>query len=421
MHELAIHSDPDILDYQNILAPHRIELSRYQKHIDKVIARITDAFRERKVQATVELGGSVAKGTFLKGFDVDIFVRFKKKVNTVVLGDILKKLFSRVSTVHGSRDYFQFVHKGLHYEIVPVHFITKPSDAENSTDVSPFHVAWVQKYLQEPDHVRLAKLFAKANGLYGAESYLNGFSGYVLEILISRYGSFQTMIRAMAQWKPKVVLDPAHHYKSTSDLLKMLNSSKQESPLILIDPVQKERNAAAALSLETFSRCVDLARGFIEAPEVCYFQKQRFSLREIKRRAKTYDLVLSVARIKLLESKSDIALTKAVGAFAYLRRQIEMHGFTLVDAGYEMDEHLFWFLTLPHRLSRYEKRVGPLVWENEEQVRGFHQKHPLVFVQHDRLVTLVPRPYRTVRALLKDLFRRDEVTSRLRRIKLKWF
>ena len=69
--------------------------------------------------------------------------------------------------------------------------IKKGSDALNVTDFSPLHVDWVNKNVKRlRDDIRLAKRFCKVNKLYGAESYIRGFSGYALELLISYYGGF---------------------------------------------------------------------------------------------------------------------------------------------------------------------------------------------------------------------------------------
>ena len=49
------------------------------------------------------------------------------------------------------------------------------------------------------DEIRLAKAFCHANGCYGAESYIKGFSGYALELLVYHYGSFQKFVKAITK------------------------------------------------------------------------------------------------------------------------------------------------------------------------------------------------------------------------------
>ena len=45
-----------------------------------------------------------------------------------------------------------------------------------------------------------------------------------------------------------------------------LNKSKQQGPLIVIDPVQKDRNAAAALNHEKFEIIKKTAKQFLKKP-----------------------------------------------------------------------------------------------------------------------------------------------------------
>ena len=47
--------------------------------------------------------------------------------------------------------------------------------------------------------IRIAKAFCHANNSYGAESYINGFSGYALELLVYYYGSFLKFIKGIIQ------------------------------------------------------------------------------------------------------------------------------------------------------------------------------------------------------------------------------
>ena len=147
------------------------------------------------------------------------------------------------------------------FEVVPVLDVKKASSAVNVMDVSPLHVSYIKKHLKRKDDVRKLKFLLKANHLYGAESYLQGFSGYVLEILVSYYGSFDKVLKAFSSVKDYLVLDPAKHYSSKGIALKSLNQSKLGA-FVLIDPVQVDRNAAAAVSLEKLREFVKLCNSY---------------------------------------------------------------------------------------------------------------------------------------------------------------
>jgi len=68
---------------------------------------------------------------------------------------------------------------------------------KNITDISPLHALWIRKNSNEKvrDEIRKFKYFLKINDLYGAESYIRGFSGYIAEILVIYYKSFNNLIK----------------------------------------------------------------------------------------------------------------------------------------------------------------------------------------------------------------------------------
>ena len=158
---------------------------KYEKEIlDKSNSIITQINKGMKGAKAV-LAGSGAKGTWLKTFDADIFVkfnysRFKDKSNKLsdMLEKFLKKHF-KIIRLHGSRDYFQIRQQKFTFEIVPILEIKRSEQAKNITDVSPLHSDFVLKHKKLVDEVRLTKQFFKAEKVYGAESYIRGFSGYV--------------------------------------------------------------------------------------------------------------------------------------------------------------------------------------------------------------------------------------------------
>ncbi|MBW3015440.1 CCA tRNA nucleotidyltransferase [Candidatus Woesearchaeota archaeon] len=387
---------------------------------DSIVALIRKELIKLKINAEPVLGGSLAKGTNLKGdFDVDIFVRFdleyKDKDLSKILGKALKNF--KCQLVHGSRDYYQFKYKNLKVEVVPVLRIANAAQAVNVTDVSPLHAMWVKKNIKTlADDVMLAKRFCKAQGVYGAESYINGFSGYMLEILVIHYGGFVKMLKAVSNWKPKMVIDIANHYKNKQQVFSKLNAAKILSPLIVIDPVQKDRNAAAALNLETFCKFIHVARKFMYAPSKDFFTKPVFSLNLLRGRARKFGVESVFLKIKPLEGKDDIVGSKILKAFNYIRKQIEMAEFSVLDSGWEWNDHVyFWYLIYPKQLPSYKKHPGPLVFSSEQHIKKFLIKHKETIVEGSRIFAIVKRAYKNpsdlIKFLIKDSYLKEKVNS----------
>ena len=98
-----------------------------------------------------------------------------------------KKLNLKLERLHGSRDYFRAYvkNKNMYFEVIPVAKIKKVHEERNVTDLSFFHVPYVKRKIRgHEDELLLAKTFYHAQKVYGAETYVRGFSGYALECLI---------------------------------------------------------------------------------------------------------------------------------------------------------------------------------------------------------------------------------------------
>ena len=128
-----------------------------------------------------------------------------------------------LSIIHGSRDYLRIkISPSFFIEVIPAIKIKNPKEAENITDLSYSHVNYIKRKIKSQkilDEIKLAKVFCYANHCYGAESYINGFSGYGLELLIYYYGSFLKFIKTVSKIKEKTVLDIEKDYKNKQEIL----------------------------------------------------------------------------------------------------------------------------------------------------------------------------------------------------------
>jgi len=401
------------------IKPSKKEEAEIKKEIKKIIDNVNKGAKGFKAV----LGGSGAKGTWLKVFDIDIFVKFnykdyKDKSN--VLSDILekhlKKKFKGIVRLHGSRDYFRLKKGKYLFEIVPILDINKASDAVNITDVSPLHADWVKKHVRHADDIRLLKQFCKANNFYGAESYIKGFSGYVCEILVVHYGSFIKVLRNSVRWKDKQVIDTARYYKGANDVFFNLNSSKLHSPLIIIDPVQKDRNAAAALSRKQFLDFKIAASLFLKNPSAKFFE-QKDVAKEIKNKAGKDWLV--VVDVIPLAGKDDTVGCKLLKVFEYIIKKIERNDFIILEKRWWWDKSKkasFYLVIKKQELSKDKKWVGPPA--GVKGAEDFKKKYKKTFVEGGRLVTFIKRKYAEPLKLIKEVIKDDYVKEKVKSIKV---
>ncbi len=368
------------------------------EHVNKLAKIFLEKLNSKLKDAKAVIGGSVAKGTWLKGgHDIDIFVQypltFKDKDISALLEKDLKKLFKDISRVHGSRDYFKIEYSSYIFEIIPVLKVSSPEKAENITDSSPFHTEWVKSKVNESlqDEIRLTRAFCKANKIYGAESYIKGFSGFVTEILTINYGSFEKLIKAAMKWKPGDVIGDKQHAKK-------LNEAKL-SPLIVIDPTCSSRNAAAALSEKKFNKFIEKAKEFYHNPSPSYFEIKTKDLEELKDA-----LILKAIP---LERKSDIAGAKLLKAQEYIKTILNQNGFNVTEHDMEFgSESLLWFFTEKKEVPKKFKHFGPPLKETKH-VEVFKERYPNYKIENDRIFVELERKHTHINQFVKDLISSD--------------
>ncbi|MBU1321487.1 MAG: CCA tRNA nucleotidyltransferase [Nanoarchaeota archaeon] len=390
------------------------------KVVDSLIKQINALLKKKKIKAVCVAGGSYAKGTILKNdFDVDLFVRFDYKMyKKKDISKLLEKAIAplKPEMVHGSRDYYQLRKNKILFEFVPVLNIQDYKQAVNVTDMSPLHVDYVKKHmsLRLADEVRLAKQFCKATNVYGAESYIRGFSGHVLDLFIIYYGSFENLLMQASVWGERVILDPAAHLK---DPLRELNKSKTESPLIIVDPIQPDRNAAAAVSREKFELFKQKARAFLHKPSEKFFEIKKLNAGELKKKAGKNWLVL--LKVKPLKGKDDVVGTKILKCFEHIGTHLKKHEFNALESGWEFDQKqsLIYFIINKVKMSDKIVLRGPPV-KAKIDAKRFKAKHKKVFEKNKNLYAEEKREYKTPEALIKNLIKEDYVKSRVKKIEL---
>ncbi|MBN1385508.1 nucleotidyltransferase domain-containing protein [Candidatus Woesearchaeota archaeon] len=389
--------------------------------IKEVISRIEQNIAKSRIKAKVILGGSAAKGTTIKGdFDCDIFVAFDLSMKNYNLSKTLFDLVKsfRFEEVHGSRDYYRIMHKGVKYEIIPVLDVKDSKQAVNVTDMSPLHVDWVMSRVRKDpgltDEMLLSKIFCKAQDLYGAESYIKGFSGHVLDILTMNYGGFIALLKASQSWKKGDVIDVEHHYKA-GDAGKRMNSSKTQSPIIVVDPIMPERNAAASLSDERFMRFRQAAASFLDAPSQDFFQKKVLNHADFVRKHKGRKII--ELRIWPLDGKDDVVGSKMLKSLDFLKTVLKLNDFRLLDFSWQWkdDPAVAFFVFDRDPLARKKTWLGPPL-NAEKNADLFMKKHKETFVDKGRVCALVEREFITPGSLIRNTIKNSYVTERTKRI-----
>ncbi len=388
--------------------------------INKVITNFFNKIKRKLKDANPELGGSMAKDTWLAGdHDIDIFVKFPyEKYKSKYIGKLLQERLKgiRYQVMHGSRDYLQIKQDKYLFELIPVLDIKHHSKHENITDVSPLHAQYVKRNNKNPIHIRILKAFLKANNLYGAESYIKGFSGYVAELLIIHYNGFSNLITAASSWKSRTVIDMAEYYRNNNEVLSNLNKDKQ-SNLILIDPVQPNRNAAAALSEERYIEFINLCKNYLRHPSKEYFELKEFNIKELKKKAKNNKLITFI--INPLDGKPDVVGSKILKVFNYVKDNITNTGFNVIESKWQWkDKALLYYIVRNEKLSKYITHFGPF-GKDLENVKKFKEKWKKINYDKERVYVKIKRKNDTINKFVKTLLKDNYIKQNVKSIKLK--
>ncbi|NMB67058.1 hypothetical protein GYA25_03295, partial [Candidatus Woesearchaeota archaeon] len=357
--------------------------------------RIKEEIKKQKIKTELFIGGSYAKGTLIKKgiYDVDVFLRFDNSYKSEDISNLTEEILKRIKIdykrIHGSRDYFRLdISKLFFIELIPVIKVKKSEDAKNITDLSYFHVSYIKKKIKDKkilDEIKIAKAFCYAQNCYGAESYIQGFSGYSLELLICYYKSFLRFIKEMSKINEndKKIIDIEKLYKNKIDVLINMNSSKMQSPIVLIDPTYKERNALAALSEKTFNKFKKACSEFLKKPSINYFEEKKQDLIKIKEKVKKEDLDLIFISLETDKQEGDIAGTKLLKFFNYLLREIEKF-YLIKNKGFEYlgNKNAKGFILV--KAKEFIEFKGPFL-EDKKNCDAFKKEHKSTYTKNKRL------------------------------------
>jgi tRNA nucleotidyltransferase (CCA-adding enzyme) len=292
-------------------------------------ALVADIVSSAGISAEVDVYGSSARLTWIPGHpDVDVFVVLENKD---VKPESVVRALSEGLTSRGIKWRLRYAQHPFitlsagwcEVDVVPCYKINPGERPITAADRSPLHHKFLAERLNDElrRDIRLLKIFMRTVGVYGAEIKVEGFSGYLAELLVTYYGSFLEVLKAAALWRPyRVRIDPSG--RSAAE--------KFKAPLVVVDPVDPDRNAAAAVSLASMSTFILASRRFLKRPSLSYFlPRQGHAVRH-----------LSVVEVifPYPGEPPDIVWGKYKRAGRALREQLRECGFRVYRWGVESDE-----------------------------------------------------------------------------------
>ena len=362
------------------------------KLVSKEITKYTEI-------TSIHYGGSYAKGTWTSEKpDIDIFVKFKKSTSEKKFKSISKKIgFNALKkfkpyTRYSEHPFVEAVIKNIKINIVPCYDV-KAGKWKSAADRSTFHTEFILENLSGPlkDDVRLLKYFMSVNGIYGAEIAKQGFSGYVAEVLVYYFGSFTNVLKEIAKLKNDNAIGKPR--------------KKFDSTIIIIDPVDSNRNLGAAISTENVGKFILLSRAFINNPSIQFFRNQRKKLS-----SKNILNNMLVLKFQYKKSPDDTIAGQIRRAVNSLSSQMEIAGFKILrnsSLTLEKNQAVLLFLMDSLTISENQIHDGPNVFE-ENFSRKFvsinRKKSRIMWVGNNaKIMALQKRSHTNAKLFLNDL------------------
>jgi tRNA nucleotidyltransferase (CCA-adding enzyme) len=321
----------------------------------------------------VMLVGSYAKDTWLKdSVDIDIFVKIKPTVDSMRFEYIGKSIgFEALKDYnpylrYSQHPYVEAIVDGIRVNVVPCYDVAI-GNWKSAADRSPYHTLYM---LDRLDHakrreVRLLKRFMKVIGVYGAEIAVQGFSGYVCEVLVLIYGSFINTLARASRWREGevIALDQANIYTKAND--------GDNSALIIIDPIDKHRNLGSAISYECVGRFILAARNFLAKPSIDYFKYSKNSIDINKLKASPYANNILIIEFAYKKRSDDIIWGQLKSSANSIVKQLSMNNFNVLRYKcYLLNDKAYIILLLDSlSIPPFSIKHGPSVFDANNAYR----------------------------------------------------
>ena len=404
------------------IKPSEEEVKEYNSFMDYIVKELNEMTPK---DIEIKPVGSIAKGTFLKGdADFDIFILFPKSYyvrDVESLGikwakEFVKKLKAKrkkIEIAYAQHPYLRAFIDGKEIDFVPSYKITDSSEVETAVDRSQLHTEYIKAHMTEEmkDEVRLLKQFLKGIGIYGAEGKVMGFSGYLCELLILAHSSFLNLLESASSWK-----NPC--YDIEHGLSEVNMREKFKAPMIFVDPVDENRNVAAAVSKTSLSIFIHYANKFLKNPSEKFFFpiRERINFGWMKKQLSMRDSKIYLLEFDKPNVVDDILWPQIYKLSSKIFDNAKRYDFSVFDV-YSFEKKkgekskigmIVEFEV--HSLPKMRKIYGPPIYIMED-VEKFIEKNKVtepIWIENERILAIGKRKFCEAKEFLKDFIKNRE-------------
>ena len=323
---------------------------------------------------------------------------------------------------YASHPYLTCDIDGFEVDIVPCYAIGEGQSIISAVDRTILHTKYIQRHLrkEQEDEVLLLKKFMDAVGTYGSEFKTGGFAGYLCELLILKYGTFEATLRTAQNWKRHTVIDLEDFGTAGNPLFK-------NDPLVFIDPTDKNRNVGAALRMERYVDFIVASRNFLgiaDDNDLNEEEKQEKIIEFFKPLEKEHlfgksneeianyimesfkdrETQTLVIKFPIPEMSADALHPQLLKTVSSICEKIEMEEFSVFKYDYWTDEERFVIFTIElnvFKQGKYYIHKGPKVWP-KKACDNFKKKWQDALYPLDEFMVLTrEREFKTAKEFLE--------------------
>ena len=386
---------------KEIAIPNYRQRKKVDKIANQVFSLVNNEAEKQKSVVSVHFGGSYAKETWTpEKTDIDLFVKFKtttteknfEKIGRKIGFDSLKKFKPYVR--YSEHPFVEANIDGVGVNVVPCYDVKKGA-WKSAADRSTFHTEFMSEKLtgQMKDDIRILKCFLNINEMYGAEIAKQGFSGYVCEVLVYYLGSFENVLKKMTKLQKNEMIGKSPR--------------KFESSMVIIDPIDRNRNLGAAISMDNVTNFILVARNFLKKNSISYFKEKT-------REKFTNELNPNslFVHFKYKKRSDDIIYGQIKRATTSVESQLNKEGFNVLrtDAlAYDDNQASLIFLLESLTINKQEVRTGPEVFSSDFSTKFIHsnsKKSKLMWIdKNGKIKSIQTRRYENAKSYLNDLIK----------------
>jgi len=363
--------------------------------------------------------GSVSKDTWLSNKnEIDLFLIFNPMVSKKKLEEdglriaknIVSKLKGKYTIAYSEHPYLRasikWKERTYQIDIVPAYNIEDPEKIKSAVDRTPHHVRFIKQNLKNTDDVRLLKQFCIANKIYGADVKTQGFSGYLCELLILYFKDFNNLVKNASKWRAGVIIT----FDKTLDQNFILNKFK--TPLIVIDPIDKNRNVSAAVSTEVFYRFVKTCKEFVDRPRKDFFfppKAKPYSISKISNEMERRGTKWHMIKFKKPDVTEDILYPQMRRFVNTLEKIFNENDFKVLRKDFWInDECIVLFEMKNWIVPKIDKKIGPSVYSKHAENFLKHYKNKNIFIENNKWVVEVERKFSESTSLLQSILKKTQ-------------